>query len=95
MEHLQQAGVPAALVHTAETLEHDPQLTHRQHYARVQHPRIGENVIDNYAFRLSATQGGVTEPAPLLGQHNDYVLGELLGLRPDEIAQLTEAGVVV
>ena len=95
MEHLQQAGVPAALVHTADTLEHDPQLTHRQHYARVQHPRIGENVIDNYAFRLSATPGGVTEPAPLLGQHNDYVLGELLGLSPDEIAQLTEAGVVV
>src|SRR5262249_41294633 len=55
MNRLQQAGVPAAVVHTAASLDEDPQLAHRQHYARLQHPRIGENVIDNYGFRLSAT----------------------------------------
>ena len=32
----------------------------------------------------------IDEPAPLLGQHNDYVLGEILGLSKDEIARLEE-----
>jgi benzylsuccinate CoA-transferase BbsF subunit len=94
MERLQGAGVPAGVVRHAETLHTDPQLVHRQHYAHVQHPRIGTNVIDNYGFRLSATPGGVHAPAPLLGQHNEYVLGALLGMSPGEIARLSESGVV-
>lgn len=94
MERLQHARVPAAVVHNAEALDLDAQLAHREHYARLQHPRIGENVIDQYGFRLSHTAGGAQEPAPLLGQHNDYVLGELLGLASEEIARLAEVGVV-
>jgi benzylsuccinate CoA-transferase BbsF subunit len=94
MERLQRAGVPAGVVRNAETLNTDPQLVHRQHYAHVQHPRIGTNVIDNYGFRLSATPGGVHAPAPLLGQHNAYVLGALLGMSRGDIARLSEAGVV-
>jgi benzylsuccinate CoA-transferase BbsF subunit len=94
MERLQQAGIAAAVVRNAATLDTDPQLAHRQHYARLQHPRIGANVIDNYSFRLSATPGGVRDPAPLLGQHNDYVLGTLLGMSQAEMARLQDAGVV-
>jgi benzylsuccinate CoA-transferase BbsF subunit len=94
MQRLQRVGVPAAVVHNAQTLDADPQLAHRQHYARLQHPRIGLNVIDNYGFRLNATPGGVQSSSPLLGQHNAYVLGELLGMSPAEIAHLQEAGVV-
>ena len=94
LERLQQAGISAAVVHNAATLDTDPQLAHRQHYARLQHPRIGANVIDNYSFRLSATPGGVRDPAPLLGQHNDYVLGTLLGMPQAEMARLQDAGVV-
>ncbi len=40
-------------------------------------------------------QGAITpDPAPLLGQHNDYVLGEILELDPAEIERLIEAKVV-
>jgi benzylsuccinate CoA-transferase BbsF subunit len=94
MARLQRTGVPAAVVHNAQTLDADLQLAHRQHYARLQHPRIGRNVIDNYGFRLSATPGRVESSSPLLGQHNAYVLGELLGLSSADIARLQEAGVV-
>jgi benzylsuccinate CoA-transferase BbsF subunit len=94
MDRLQQVGVPAAVVHNVTKLDTDPQLAHRQHYARLEHPKIGANVIDNYGFRLSATPGGVRAPSPLLGQHNDYVLGELLGVSQEKIARLSEAGVV-
>jgi crotonobetainyl-CoA:carnitine CoA-transferase CaiB-like acyl-CoA transferase len=33
-------------------------------------------------------------PAPCLGQHNDYVLGELLGISDEEMAILEEKGVI-
>jgi benzylsuccinate CoA-transferase BbsF subunit len=94
MDRLQRAGVPAAVVHNAASLDEDPQLVHRQHYARLQHPRIGENVVDNYGFRLSATPGGVRAPAPLLGQHSAEVLERLLGLSQADITRLQETGVV-
>ncbi|GIX49636.1 MAG: CoA transferase [Candidatus Tectimicrobiota bacterium] len=94
MARLQRAGVPAAVVHDAASLAHDPQLAHRGHYARLPHPRLGEHVIDNYGFRLSATPGGVQGPAPLLGQHTEEILGGLLGLSSQEIARLRAAGVV-
>ncbi|ETW97999.1 MAG: hypothetical protein ETSY1_20625 [Candidatus Entotheonella factor] len=95
MERLQSASVPAAVVHDAAGLDTDPQLAHRQHYAHTDHPRIGDNVIDRYGFRLSATPDAVQVPAPLLGQHNDYVLGGLLGLSQEDIDRLTTAGVVI
>jgi benzylsuccinate CoA-transferase BbsF subunit len=94
MQRLQGVGVPAAVVQNIAALDGDPQLAHRQHYARLQHPKIGTNVIDNYGFRLSATPGGVRAPSPLLGEHNAYVLGELLGMSQEEIARLAAAGVV-
>ncbi len=95
MERLQRTGVPAAVVHDAAGLDADPQLAHRQHYVHMQHPRIGNNVIDRYGFRLNATPDALRLPAPLLGQHNDYVLGDLLRLSPEDIDRLTTAGVVV
>jgi crotonobetainyl-CoA:carnitine CoA-transferase CaiB-like acyl-CoA transferase len=36
----------------------------------------------------------LSEPAPLLGQHNDYVLGEILGLASEEIERLVESEIV-
>jgi crotonobetainyl-CoA:carnitine CoA-transferase CaiB-like acyl-CoA transferase len=54
----------------------------------------GKGQIDNYGFRLSTTPGGVREPAPLLGQHNDYVLGALLGMIQEKVVRLTGADVV-
>ena len=94
MRRLQGASIPAAVVQNIAALDSDPQLAHRQHYARLQHPKIGTNVIDNYGFRLSATPGGVRAPSPLLGEHNAYVLGTLLGMSQEEITRLTEASVV-
>jgi crotonobetainyl-CoA:carnitine CoA-transferase CaiB-like acyl-CoA transferase len=43
---------------------------------------------------MSATPAAVHRAAPLLGEHNDYVLGELLGLSAGERQRLIEAKVV-
>jgi crotonobetainyl-CoA:carnitine CoA-transferase CaiB-like acyl-CoA transferase len=42
---------------------------------------------------LSKTQGELHR-APLLGEHNEYVLKKLLGLSDDEIAELVIAGII-
>jgi benzylsuccinate CoA-transferase BbsF subunit len=94
VQRLQAAGVPSGMVQNARDLASDPQLQQRQHYTTLPHPEIGANVVDQPGFRLSKTPGGPTQPAPLLGQHNGYVYGELLGLSPQEIARLEAAGVI-
>jgi len=43
---------------------------------------------------MSATPGGVRDPAPLLGQHTDAVLQDKLGLSREELARLRERGIL-
>jgi len=43
---------------------------------------------------MTATPVNLQRPAPLIGQHNQYVLGELLGMAQSEIDQLIEEQVV-
>ena len=58
------------------------------------HPRAGKVRMVGAPVRLSATPGAVRTPAPMLGEHTDEVLGELLGLGGDQIAALRTAGVI-
>jgi benzylsuccinate CoA-transferase BbsF subunit len=98
---LQAAGVPAGAVSTAADLFVDPQLQHRHHFGRLEHPIIGEYSYERPAYRFSKVPLQSQRPAPLIGEHNGYVLKELLGYNDDEIAQFlieeaitTEAGQV-
>ena len=50
--------------------------------------------IDGPPFVLSETPAAVSGPGPLLGEHADEVLSELLGMSADEIAALRAAGVL-
>jgi benzylsuccinate CoA-transferase BbsF subunit len=92
MHALQAAGVPAGAVQTCDELHDDPQLAHRGHFRRLRHPEIGEHAYDSPAFRLSRTPAVLSRPGPLLGQHNELVLKDLLGYSDDEIAELVIAG---
>jgi crotonobetainyl-CoA:carnitine CoA-transferase CaiB-like acyl-CoA transferase len=59
---------------------------------RVTHPVVGERIVTGPPWRYEGV--GVRAPAPLIGQHNDYVLGEILGLPRQEIDRLTQEGVL-
>ena len=50
--------------------------------------------MQNVAPRLSETQGAVRHPGPALGEHNDYVWGELAGNSADQVADLKERGII-
>jgi CoA:oxalate CoA-transferase len=88
---LNEAHVPCTPVKTAREVAHDPHLEARGFWVDVDHPRRGKTRVPISAIRLHT--GGKSEirrPAPTLGQHTDAVLGELLGLKADELARLRE-----
>lgn len=91
---LQQAGVPAGVVQDVVDIQRDPQLAARGFWERRQHAKKGAVQVTGHAIRLSGTPGGGTRAAPIVGEDNAYVLGELIGLTPDEIAAYVEQGVV-
>jgi crotonobetainyl-CoA:carnitine CoA-transferase CaiB-like acyl-CoA transferase len=95
MERLQAAGVAAGLVANARDLcVHDRQLAERGHFADVPTPEGRPVRLDGPPFLLSATPAQVRGPGPLLGEHTESVLGEVLGLGGEEIAALRAGRVV-
>lgn len=91
---LQKAGVAAMPVMGIEEQFSDPHYQARGVYVDVEHPIIGAEIIYGLPWKLSDTPGAIRGPAPNLGQHNDYVFREILGLSSEEIARLTEEGVI-
>jgi benzylsuccinate CoA-transferase BbsF subunit len=94
MEQLQDAGVAANPSFSAQELFTNPHLIERGAVTEVQHPVLGTRQAIAPPWLMSATPSAITRSAPLIGEDNDYVLRELLGLSPDEIAELTERKVV-
>jgi len=73
-------GVPAGLIYRAPDMLSDPQFAARDAIVSVQHPDYGDLKMQNVAPKLSETPGRIRSIAPGLGEHNDQVYLELLGL---------------
>lgn len=87
MIQLQKAGVPAGVVQNARDLvDLDPQIKARDQYRTVVYPEAGVRRNDAPPFILSDSPLEV-RPAPMLGEHNDYVFKELLSMTEEEINQ--------
>lgn len=100
MTMLQKAGVAAAVVATGEDiLDKDPQFRHRGTWVELDHPEYPEVDIPKYRtqtgnhFKLSKYTPQLKR-APLLGEHNEYVFKELLGVSDDEYERLVKDGVI-
>ena len=89
MNRLQSAGVPAGVVQNGvDLVANDPQLAAREWTVARRHPVLGEHLTDGLPVRFSRTPAARERPGPQLGEANDYVFGELLGLSPEEITEL-------
>ena len=91
-ESLQRAGVAAYPAASGEMLLNDAHLRARGAWGEVEHPRMGRRAVQGLAWRSSPDGTATQRPAPLLGEHNDYILGGVLGLSGDAIGTLAEAG---
>jgi crotonobetainyl-CoA:carnitine CoA-transferase CaiB-like acyl-CoA transferase len=95
MRQCQGAGILAAVVQSAEDrVEYDPQLQHREMHPIIDHPELGEFAYEGYPVKMSRTPAFVHGRAPTLGEHNQYVYGELLGMSETQIASLRARGVI-
>jgi len=91
---LHEGGVPAGRIYKAADMLTDPHFIARDAIVRVPDPKFGELAMQNVVPKLSATPGSIRWTGPELGQHNDEVYGDLLGLSDDERAKLAADGVV-
>jgi crotonobetainyl-CoA:carnitine CoA-transferase CaiB-like acyl-CoA transferase len=94
MSLLQAQGVAAGVVQDARDLAKDPQLKERGFFIDLDRPETGRTMSDATPVRLSDTPPGYRRPAPLPGQDNGSVYGELLGIGADEIIELRQRGVI-
>jgi crotonobetainyl-CoA:carnitine CoA-transferase CaiB-like acyl-CoA transferase len=86
--------VPAGRIYTARDMFEDPHFAAREAIVRLAHPDFGELPMHNAFPRLSETPGAVRHAGPALGEHNADVYGGLLGIAGDDLAALSERGVI-
>jgi benzylsuccinate CoA-transferase BbsF subunit len=94
MTRMQQAGIPAGVVQTSQDLFEDPQVRHRRAYEYLNHSVIGRHAYNSPAYRLSTTPWEPKKAAPTMGEDNEWVYKEILGLCDDEIADLVIEGII-
>ena len=91
---LNKAGVPAGVVNTLQQTFDDPQSRHRGLAVPLPHPAKADlNVIAN-PLRFSDTPATYRLPPPMLGQHTEEVLRDLLGMDAATIAALRQEKVI-
>jgi len=93
-EMLQSAGVAAFPSMSREELASDPHLLQRGAYQRVEHPEAGRHTFLTPPWKLSATPAEIVKHSPLLGEDNEYVFCELLGMPVEEFATLVGEGII-
>ena len=91
---LQAEGVAAFPVMNIEDQFLDPHFRERGAWVEMEHPMAGAEWLYGLAWHLSRTPGRIALPAPLLGQHNERVLGGLLGVPQEELRRLEASGAV-
>jgi len=94
LAELRAAGVPAGRINNLDQVLSDPQVLHRQMVVEVDHPTAGKLKLLGVPYKFSETPAEVKTAPPLLGQHTEEVLGQLLGYSSETIEQLRTAGVV-
>lgn len=94
MERLQEAGVAAMPSFDAEEILKDPHTKARGLFTAVHHPKIGDQVVMNPAWKFSETPASIMKAGPLMGENNDEIFRGLLGMTSEEIEIYKEEKVI-
>jgi formyl-CoA transferase len=93
MQTLGNAGIPAGAVFDTSELLNDPFLRQNEMFGTIDHPVRGKVTIPGWPVRMSESKVPL-KSAPLLGQDNEQIYGELLGCSPDEVKTLRAEEVI-
>jgi len=94
MERFRADGIPAAPVNNLDNVFAEPPVAERDMIVEYDHPQVGKVRLPGNPIKMSGMEGTISTPAPMLGEHTDEVLSELLGLDATTIAALRAAGAV-
>src|SRR5262249_49546045 len=94
LERLRAAEVPAAPVNNLDGAFAEPPVAERGMIVEYDHPDVGRVRLPGNPIKLDGMGPTISNPAPRLGEHTDAVLGELLGLTVERIAELRRSGAV-
>jgi crotonobetainyl-CoA:carnitine CoA-transferase CaiB-like acyl-CoA transferase len=87
-------GVPCSLVRSVKDLVGDEQLAFRDFWRVIDHPIAGKIKYPGAPFRLSATPALIERPAPLLGEHNEMVLCDMLNYSREQLVRMRQGGII-
>jgi crotonobetainyl-CoA:carnitine CoA-transferase CaiB-like acyl-CoA transferase len=90
MPLMRKAVVPSAPIYDFKQVFEDPQIKHRELVKTIEHPLAGSMSVVGNPLNFSETPVEYKRAPPLLGQHTDEILREVLGMDGPEIAQLAE-----
>lgn len=92
---LRGAGIAASPVLSVQEMWNDPHFAARSVKHPVEIPVYGKEDVFRAPWRFADFEPLIDRPGPAMGQHNQWVFGELLGLSPDEITDLVAGGVLI
>ena len=95
MTMMQEAGVPAGVIQNAEDIvDVDPQIKAREVLVRLNHPIVGDYLHTRWPFIMSKTPANIRR-GPLIGEDNNYVCTEILGMSDEDFVQLINDEVII
>ena len=84
-----------APVNSTQDLLEMEQLKVRDFWAEVAHPELGASITYPGApYKSSVPNYAIRGRAPLIGEHNQEIYGEILGMPPEDLLRLKEAGII-
>jgi len=87
-------GIPCGPINTIDKVFNDPQVLNRGMVVEVDHPTAGKIKLAGIPMKFSRTPAFVKSPPPLLGEHTNEVLSNLLGYSKEEILNLRKEQVI-
>ncbi|WP_042348699.1 CaiB/BaiF CoA transferase family protein [Bacillus massiliigorillae] len=86
--------IPITPILTFEEMLSFPQYKEREFFVKVDHPVMGEVEQPGAPFRLSKSPWSIDKIAPLLGEDNKHVFGDILGYSEEEIKEMSAKGII-
>ncbi|MBD1382940.1 CaiB/BaiF CoA transferase family protein [Metabacillus arenae] len=89
-----EANVPHAPVLSIDEVANDPHLKYRKMIREIEHPIAGKVRVPGSPIRLSDSPLDEVVAAPILGEHTDEVLQEMLGLSEEQLEFLHKKNII-
>ena len=95
VQYFVDAKVPVAPVYNVDDVVRDPHLNSRDMFVEVDHRAAGKVKVVNFPVKFSETPCEVRDAAPVLGQHDEDILRNILGYDESKIDELKKANAIL